>query len=75
MTKNPVFHSRTKDIEIRHHFIRELVDNGEIKLDFCKMGQQVADVFTKPVATDKFLFFREKLGVPDFSKLRGSVRN
>ena len=75
MTKNPVFHNRSKHIELRHHFIRELASRGEIELAFCKTGDQVADIFTKPIPTAKFLYFREKLGVIDFSKLRGSVKS
>ena len=73
MAKNPVFHSRTKHIEIRHHFIRELVEDKNIELKFCKTGDQVADIFTKPVSREKFLYFRDKLGVLNLSELRGSV--
>ena len=75
MTKNPVFHGRTKHIEIRHHFIRELMEQGEIKLEFCKTEEQLADVFTKPVSAEKFTRFRDMLGVQDFSRLRGSIGN
>lgn len=75
MTKNPVFHSCTKHIEIRNHFIRELVERGEIKMEFCKTEEQLADIFTKPIATEKFIEFRDMLGVQDFSRLRGSVED
>ena len=67
MTKNPVFHSRSKHIEIRHHYIRELVDKKEIELQFCKTGEQLADIFTKPISTDRFIEFRRRLRVQDFS--------
>ena len=39
LSKNPVFHGRSKYIEIRYHFIRELVENGDIKMIFCKSKQ------------------------------------
>ena len=39
MTKNPVFHSRSKHIELRHHFIRKLVEDGEIELKFCGIDE------------------------------------
>ena len=39
LSKNPVFHGRSKHIEIRYHFIRELVENGDIKMKFCKSEQ------------------------------------
>ena len=74
MTKNPVFHNRTKHIKIRHHFIRELVEKKEIELQFCKTDEQLADMFTKALPSEKFTHFREQLGVKDFSRLRGSVR-
>ena len=54
MTKNPVLHSKSKHIEIGHHYISELVDKKEIELKFCKMGEQFVDIFTKPISTDRY---------------------
>ncbi|GKV17211.1 hypothetical protein SLEP1_g27745 [Rubroshorea leprosula] len=49
LTKNPIQHSRTKHIEIRYHFIREHVNNGDLTLEFVKTENQLADIFTKPL--------------------------
>jgi hypothetical protein len=66
MTKNPMSHSRTRHIETRHHFIRELVDEGSIKMSYCSTDDQLADIFTKPVPSNKFIRFRDMLGVVNF---------
>ena len=56
--KNPVQHSRTKQIEIRHHFIRELVEDGTLTLEFIHTDDQKADLFTKPLDSKRFEFLR-----------------
>lgn len=48
--KNPAFHRRPKHIETPHHFIRKLIANGEIKLEFCGTNNQGVDLFTKFVS-------------------------
>ena len=73
MTKNPAFHSRTKHIETRHHFIRRLVANGEIELEFCGTNDQVADLFTKSLSQQKHVYFRQQLGICNFES-RGHVK-
>uniref|UniRef100_A0A5B7B4M6 Retrovirus-related Pol polyprotein from transposon TNT 1-94 n=1 Tax=Davidia involucrata TaxID=16924 RepID=A0A5B7B4M6_DAVIN len=65
MAKNPVYHSRTRHIAIKHHFIREAVEEGEVQLKFCRSDEQVADIFTKALPKDKFKNFRELLGVEE----------
>ncbi|PKA65558.1 Retrovirus-related Pol polyprotein from transposon TNT 1-94 [Apostasia shenzhenica] len=54
MSKNLVLHARTKHIELRLHFIRELVQKGEIQLEFLSTLEQPADMLTKAVTAEKF---------------------
>ena len=54
MIGNPVQHSLTKHISIRYHFIREHVMEGTIELHFVPTDQQLADIFTKPLAESSF---------------------
>ena len=65
LSKNPVQHSRSKHIEIRHHFIRDHVQNSNVILDFVCTNDQLADVFTKPLSEDRFCLIRRELGVID----------
>ena len=59
MTKNPINHSHTKHIAIKQNFIREVVKNGEVQILYCKMEEQVADIFTKALPKGKFQLLRE----------------
>ena len=63
MSKNLVFHSRTKHIDIRHHFIRDHIDKGDIELVFIDSQNQIADIFTKPLPTHQHNELRFKLGM------------
>ncbi|XP_037496769.1 uncharacterized mitochondrial protein AtMg00810-like [Jatropha curcas] len=75
-SSNPIFHARTKHIEVRHHFIREKVLNEEIELIGVRTSEQVADIFTKALVKPKFQLFRDALGVVDSKlALRGSIKN
>ncbi|KAB2608922.1 hypothetical protein D8674_012090 [Pyrus ussuriensis x Pyrus communis] len=70
MTRNLVFHQRTKHIGRRYHYIRE---SNIIKLIYCKSEDQLADIFTKALPKDRFCTLREKLGVKPSTSLEGSV--
>jgi len=63
LTKNPIVHSRTKDIEIRHHFLREHISNGTCEIKFIGTDLQLVDLFRKPLAKDRFNFLLNELGI------------
>ena len=63
LSKNPVQHSRTKHIEIRHHFLRDHVQKGDILLEFVNTAKQLADIFTNPLSEDRFNFIRRERGM------------
>jgi hypothetical protein len=58
---NHVFHDRSKHIEIRYHFIHDMVQRGALKLQYISTDEQVVDVLTKPLSRVKFEHFRDKL--------------
>jgi hypothetical protein len=47
LAQNPVFHERVKHIKVRHHFLRDHVENGDIEMRYIKTERQLADIFTK----------------------------
>jgi hypothetical protein len=63
LSKNHVFHKKSKHIDTRFHFIHELVNNGDITLQFCGSRDQLADIFTKPLGKSVFDFHRQHLGI------------
>ena len=54
MTENLVVHDKSKHIEIRYFYIRDMAQKGAIKLQYVSTNEQVADVLTKPLCRVKF---------------------
>ncbi|GJR07982.1 retrovirus-related pol polyprotein from transposon TNT 1-94 [Tanacetum coccineum] len=54
LSKNPVQHSRTKHIEIRHHFLRDNVQKGHISIKKVPSADNIADILTKPLKRESF---------------------
>ena len=63
LSKNPVLHGRSKHIDVKFHFLRDLTKAGTIELIYCRSEDQLADIFTKPLKLPSFLKLRELLGV------------
>ncbi|GAA0166349.1 hypothetical protein LIER_40172 [Lithospermum erythrorhizon] len=62
-------HGRSKHIDIRYHFLRDLVNEGSIKLVYCGSANQVADIMTKPLKTDTFQKLREAMGMRTIAEI------
>jgi hypothetical protein len=65
ISKNCVLHSRTKHIEIRYHFIRNLVEEQLLELTFILIEQQLVDLFAKPLDNLRFTSLRKAIVVCD----------
>jgi hypothetical protein len=65
LTENPVFHDRSKHIEMKYHFIRDMVQRRTIKLQYIRTDEQIADILTKPLSLGKFVYFQDKLGMAE----------
>ena len=67
LSKNPVWYSKSKHIEIRHHFIKEHVVNEDVMLDYVNTEDQIVDIFTKPLIEENLCSLRRDLGLIDIN--------
>jgi hypothetical protein len=60
-----VFHDESKHIEIKYHYIRDMVQRKVVLVQYLPTDEQVVDVLTKPLTKMKFEYFRDRLGVAE----------
>jgi hypothetical protein len=70
IANNLVQHSRTKHIDIRHHFLRDHVAKNDISLEGVRTKDQLADIFTKPLDEATFCRLSNELNVLDLSNFK-----
>jgi hypothetical protein len=58
VAKNPVFHKKMRHVKRRHHFLRDHVEKGDIKMRYIDTERQLADIFTKPLYSSRFADLR-----------------
>ncbi|CAH9106732.1 unnamed protein product [Cuscuta europaea] len=63
LSVNPIQHARSKHIDIDYHFVRERVGHGDLLVQYAPTKFQLADIFTKSLAPQQFLFLRDNLCV------------
>ena len=74
LAHNPMFHGRTRHIEIDYHFIREIIARGATKAKHVSSEDQLADVFTKPLPKERFKALCNKLNLHEIPlSLMGTV--
>ncbi|KAI5341808.1 hypothetical protein L3X38_009683 [Prunus dulcis] len=76
MAANPIFHARTRHIEIDYHFVRELVARKALHAFYVPSSHQIADIFTKGLSRDRFSVLKSKLNLRLAPlRLRGGKEN
>ena len=63
LSKNPILHSRAKHKDIRHHFLRDHMQKGDIILEFVCINDQLDNIYTKPLSGERFYTIRRELNV------------
>jgi hypothetical protein len=73
LSENLVFHDKSKHIEIKYHYIRDMVQRKIIHVQYLSTHEQIAYIFNKPLSKTKFEYFRERLGLVENDSLTDRV--
>ena len=68
ISKNPIMYTKKKNIAIKCHYARELVQDKEVKMKYINTKEKIVDIFTKALPKDVYEYLRAKLGVIPLSK-------
>ena len=63
LAKNRMISQQTKHIDIKYHYIRDIIESNQLILEHVASEDNVADIFTKPLSALKFIQFREQMGI------------
>lgn len=69
LSKNPMMHNRSKHIDVRFYFLRDLVNQGVVEMKYCNTLVQAADIMTKPLKLEQYEKQRSMLGMCEVPKL------
>jgi len=63
IARNSIAHARTKHIDIRFHYVREVIEEGIIEIEYCPTEVMIADLLTKPLSKERFERLRQMMGL------------
>jgi hypothetical protein len=69
LSENHVFHDKSKHIEIKYHYIKDIVQRKKLHVQYLPTHEQIANIFTKPLARTKFQYFHERLSLVENASL------
>jgi hypothetical protein len=63
LANNPTYHSKTKHIDVKYHFLRDMVESNKVQLEKLDTFENIADSLTKSVSVVKLSWCREEMGI------------